>query len=432
MGKRVNVAVVGFGVVGSGVVDLLQRNRDLINSRAEINLNLKYVVDKDLKRDRGVKILYAEFTDDVKKVLEDPEVDIIVELIGGTTFAFELIKTALEKGKHVVTANKALLAEKGIELFKLAQEKSLYIGFEASVAGGIPIIRTIGEALIGDRIIGICGIVNGTTNFILTKMLEEDMDFESALKLAQKLGFAEADPTLDIDGHDAAHKTAILATLAFSTPVTYYDVYVEGIRGMDLRDIYYARSLGYIPKLLSIIKKDDNGEIEVRVHPTFIPEKSQLASVREEYNAVLVHSEFLGISMYYGKGAGSRPTATAVVSDIVDIAKMVTLGYKTYNHTVKLERNAKIKPMDETINRYYIRFMTEDKPGILSKISGVLGDLDISIASVIQKETKAEVVPVVMTTHEAKEKKIKSAMEKIEKMPFIKEKPVVYRILESV
>ncbi len=427
--KKVSVALVGFGTIGSGVVKLIQQNRNFIKRRTGIDLNLKYVIDKDLERPRPVKVETAEMSRDYRVALRDRDVSIVVELVGGTTFAHKLVMESIDAGKHVVTANKALLAEKGEEIFRKAREKDRVVMFEASVGGGIPIIRTLTDALIADRISSIYGIVNGTTNYILTRMLEDGLGFDEALREAQVSGFAEADPSLDIDGHDAAHKIAILSSLAFNTPVSYSDVCVEGISGMDLRDVRYAEELGFVVKLLAITKLGEDEKVEVRVHPTLIPKSSQLAAVRNEYNAVLVESEFLGTSMYYGKGAGSHPTATAVVADIVTLAKIVAFNEPPIPK-VSFHNSFGVKPIDETVNRYYLRFTTIDKPGILSKISGVLGEHKISIASVIQKESPTDIVPLVMTTHEAEEGCVKKALKVIDSLDIIKAKTVVLRIAE--
>jgi len=428
MSKNV-LALVGYGTIGCGVIEILLKNKDLIQKRTGLELVLKYIVDKDLTTPRNVQYPSAKLTNDYKEALMDEEVNTVIELIGGTGFAYTLIEESLKAGKNVVTANKALLAEKGAPLFKLAQEKSKAIGFEGSVCGGIPIIRTINDSLAGDNIQSVYGIVNGTTNYILTKMLEEKLDFKVALKQAQKLGFAEADPTLDIEGYDAAHKIAILAEIAFNTEIDYQKVYVEGITRLELSDIHNAQELGYVLKLLAIAKLDPDNTVEVRVNPALVPEDNQLASVRNEFNGVLIESSFLTNSLYYGRGAGARPTGTAVIADIIDIAKFNNSSVKT---TKRIQFNHyKMKEIGDIESRYYVRFNAFDKSGVLSHITGIFSKYDISIASVIQKERSiSDTVPLIMTTHMAKEKNITSALNDIEKLDFTKGRGKLIRIIE--
>ena len=430
MSKNVKIAIVGLGTIGSGVIELLKNESDIIEKKSSINIEIKYLIDIDNEKLKKINCPDAIKTNDYKQAITDKEVDIIVELTGGIDFPNKLIKEALENGKNVVTANKALLAEKGKDLFDLALEKNKNIGFEASVCGGIPIIRTIYDALTGDRIKGIFGIVNGTTNYILTKMYEENIGFSTALKEAQKLGFAEADPTLDISGYDAAHKICILAQIAFNTPIEFNKVYVDGIQGIDLIDIKNANEIGYIIKLLAIAKFDPDETVEVRVHPCLVSKKNLLAFVRDEYNAVFLETKYFGNSMYYGKGAGSFPTATAVISDIVEISKSIFSN----QNTTKLKHitNYPLKEIGEILSRYYVRFLVPDKPGVLSKISGIFGENNISIASVIQKERSKETyVPLIMTTHLAKEKDIINALNTIEKLDFSKKRAVMIRIIDD-
>lgn len=426
---KISLALVGYGTIGAGVVEILENNRELILKRTGVEFEIKYLVDKDWTTPRRVEAKHGKRITDYHEILKDKDVSIVVELAGGTGFAYSVIEDSLKAGKNVVTANKALLAEKGFPLFDLARQSSLAIGFEGSVCGGIPIIRTVSEALTGDNVQSIYGIVNGTTNYILTKMTEEKMSFESALKQAQKLGFAEADPTLDIGGFDAAHKIAILSSLAFNTAVRYDQVYVEGISGIELEDVANAQELGYVLKLLAIAKKDPDNSVEVRVNPTLVPLDNQLASVRNEFNAVLIESEYLGNSMYFGRGAGSRATATAVVADIIDIGIFIDDPTKT---TKYLQFNDHpVKPIGNISSRYYVRFNIVDKPGILSRISGIFGNHNISIASVIQKERSAtNYVPLIMTTHEARENDIIRALDEIEKEAFNKKRGVMLRIID--
>ncbi len=428
--KKVTVGVVGFGTVGGGVVDILQKNRDLIKERSGVNIELKYVASKNFGG-TGVEILYAKKTFDYNDIINDKEVDIVVELVGGIDVPFDIITKAINAGKNVVTANKALLAEKGGEIFSLAEQKGVLIGFEASVAGGIPIIRVLRDSLIGDRVDQILGILNGTTNFILTKMFEENMDFSQALKRAQELGFAEADPSFDIDGIDTAHKISILSRLAFDTSVDFNSIYIEGIRNISLEDVKYAYELGFVLKLLGIAKMDDDGLIEVRVHPALVSKFNQLAFVREEYNAVLVESKNLGISMYYGKGAGRYPTAVSVVSDIVEIA--LSISDSKVVRKVREIRKREVKSIGDIYSRYYLRFSVIDRPGVLSAISKILGDNGISIAAVIQKEVSPhEFVPLVMVTHHAKEKDLVKALSEINNLKVVKGQGVMIRIVDDI
>ncbi|MFN4244994.1 MAG: homoserine dehydrogenase [Brevinematia bacterium] len=427
--KKVVVGVVGFGTVGGGVVDILQKNHDLIKQRTGVDIELRYVASKNFGG-TGVEILYARKTFDYNDIINDKEVDIVVELVGGIEVPFDIITKAINAGKNVVTANKALLAERGDELFSLAKQKGVSIGFEASVAGGIPIIRVLADGLVGDRVSQILGILNGTTNFILTKMFEENMDFSSALRKSQELGFAESDPSLDIDGIDTAHKISILARLAFNTLVDFNSVYIEGIRGISLEDIKYSYEMGFVLKLLGISRIDDDGLIEVRVHPALISKHNQLAFVKDEYNAVLVESKNLGVSMYYGKGAGRYPTAVSVVSDIVEIAKNIS-NPKVVDKVRDFEKR-EIKSIGDIRSRYYLRFSVVDKPGVLSAISKILGDNDISIASVIQKEVSPhEFVPLVMVTHHARERDLIRALSDINNLKVVKGQGVMIRIVDD-
>ncbi|MEN2997727.1 MAG: homoserine dehydrogenase [Brevinematia bacterium] len=428
--RKVVVGVVGFGTVGGGVVDILQKNRELIRERAGVDVELKYVASKNFGGS-GVEILYAKKTSDYNDIIQDKEVDIVVELVGGIDVPFDILTKAMKSGKSVVTANKALLSEKGNEIFSFAKQYGVAIGFEASVAGGIPIIRVLADSLVGDRISQILGILNGTTNFILTKMFEENMDFASALKKAQELGFAEADPTLDIDGIDTAHKISILARLAFNAYIDFNSVYVEGIRNISLDDVKYAYELGFVVKLLGISRLDDDGTIEVRVHPALISKTNQLAFVRNEYNAVLVESKNLGTSMYYGKGAGRYPTAVSVVADIVEIAKNIS-NPKLVAKMRDFE-NREIKSIGDIYSRYYLRFSVIDRPGVLSAISKILGDNNISIAAVIQKEVSPhEFVPLVMVTHHAREKDLVKALSEINNLKVVKGQGVMIRIVDEL
>ena len=431
--KTINIGLVGFGTVGTGVVKLLKGQAPLLQRRLAARLRLKRIADLDLTRPRDVEVDPKILTTNAREIIEDPAIDIVIELIGGTTTAREVSLAALRSGKHLVTANKALLATHGLELFRAAAEKRVDLGFEASVCGGIPIIRAVREGLVANRIHSIEGIVNGTCNYILTKMTELGAPFAEVLKEAQDQGYAEVNPSLDIDGIDAAHKLQILASIAYGGSVDFNAIHVEGIRGIDPADIQYAKDLGYRVKLLAIAKETD-GEIEVRVHPTLIPEDHLLASVGGVFNAVYIVGDATGSLMFYGRGAGQLPTASAVVSDVVEIAQNILYQRPSRpSHIPAIAgEGLKIRPMDEVRTRYYLRVMAVDKPGVLSKVSGILGSHDISIASVIQKGRHARAsVPVVMMTHEAVEGAMRRALAEIDALDVVSGRTVCLRVEES-
>ena len=430
--QSVNIGILGLGTVGSGVYELLGKNGDLISTRSDVRINVKMVADVDPSKKKEYSIPDNIFSVEASDVIENPDIDVVVELIGGTTVARELMLKALRKGKHVVTANKALLAEHGKEIFGTALANNVNLGYEASVGGGIPIIKTIREALVGNVIHRVMGILNGTSNFILTKMTREGIDFDSALRIAQELGFAEADPTLDISGGDAQHKIVILASLAFNTAIDMQHVYVEGVEHIERRDMQYADELGFVLKLLAHAERMDDGVL-VKVHPTLVPRDNPLAAISWEDKAIMVYSDFLGKSMYYGKGAGKRPTASAVVADIVDISQRISCGAECDRGLYSFTQELPQLPFDRSRSRYYLRFFVLDRPGILSKISGILGDNDISIASVIQKETEEERqhVPLVMMTHEAHEAHITRAIEAIDRLPEVEGKSRIIRVIDG-
>ncbi len=425
--KKITLGLIGFGTIGSGMIKLLKKNNSEIAKRTGINLQLKRIADLDLKTDRGVKIKKEKLTKKAYDIINDPEVDIVIELMGGINKAFEFVKKALENGKHVVTANKALMSKKGKELYEIAKKNNKFICFEASVAGGIPIMKIIRESLIGNKIKKIMGIINGTTNFILTKMEEQNLDFKEALDLAQKKGFAEVDPTLDISGEDAAHKIQILASHAFNTYIPFEKIHFEGITNIDIYDILYVKELGYKIKLLAIAKLIKN-KIDCRVQPIIIPENHLLASVRNEYNAIFIDGDASAPQVYYGKGAGSLPTASAVVADIVDIAKSIILNNNNPSIQSSFYSIKQLINHKKISSRYYLRFHTLDKPGVLSKISKILGDNNISLRSVLQKETGQKIVPIVMLTHEANEENIQKAIKKIKALDIVKTPVKIIRI----
>jgi homoserine dehydrogenase len=430
---EVKVGIVGCGVVGTGTVALLLENAKVIEEKTGIKLSVSKVADKDWGRPREYEVPSTLRTTDYREVIESS--DIVVELVGGKDFAKRLLLEALEKGKHVVTANKHLLAEEGGEIFKKAKERGLMVGFEASVGGGIPIIKALREGLVGNRVQNVYGILNGTTNYILTQMLEQDVSFDTALKRAQELGYAEADPSLDIDGWDSAHKIALLALVSFGRLFPFEEVYVEGIRNIDLLDVELGKDLGYTLKLLAIAKRMDS-EVELRVHPTFIPSDNPLAKVSDVYNAVLVEGDFVGKTMFYGRGAGSRPTASAVVSDIVDIAKNIG-SFKSQSWFWVGKEELRINK--NFYSRYYLRFDVPDRPGVLAKIASVLAEYQISIASVLQKEKVCKVagregqpiVPLVILTHKAYEMDMQRAIGEIQQLPVVEGKPVIIRVEEE-
>jgi homoserine dehydrogenase len=411
--ETVKVGVIGFGTVGSGTVKVMLGNRDLLRWRLGFDVELKHVADKDTESDRGIALPGGMLVADAAAVLDDPEIDIVVELIGGMETAREMILRALRKGKHVVTANKALLAVHGNEIFAEAARNGVQVGFEASVAGGIPIIKVVREGLVANNVSSIYGIINGTANYIMTKMTGEGAEFEAVLAEAQRLGYAEADPTFDIEGVDAAHKLAILASLAYGIPLSFDEVYTEGITKVSSLDIEFAGELGYKVKLLAIAKVSD-GEVELRVHPTMVPDDYLISKVDGVFNAVYVRGDAVGETMYYGRGAGDMPTASAVVADVAEIAQGIRGGGSIPMFRVS-DAPMKIRKIEDIRSKYYFRFSALDRPGVLSRISGIFGENNISIASVIQKERKAgEAVPLVILTHTATERDIRRAVEHID------------------
>ncbi|MBW1894234.1 MAG: homoserine dehydrogenase [Deltaproteobacteria bacterium] len=427
--KEVKVGLIGCGTVGTGVCRILIEKQHLISSRVGASVILKYVADLDTETDRGISFDDNIFIKDAFQVIGDPEIDIIIELIGGKTIAKELILKAIEKGKHVVTANKALLAEEGEEIFQAASEKGVSVAFEASAGGCIPIVKTIRESLIGNRIKSMTGILNGTCNYILTKIADEGLSFKDALAMAQKNGFAEADPTLDIEGGDTAHKISLLSTLSYGTRVDLNDVYIEGITGITPLDIEFADEFGYKIKLLAISKALEKS-IEVRVHPAMISCDNPLASVHGSLNAVSVTGDATGEIVLYGYGAGMMPTASAVVSDIVDIARdLVSGAVNRLPSSFPLVSTSPVLPIDELITNYYFRFSAADKPGVLSKIAGILGAYGISVKSVHQKGRKSKgPVPIVMLTHIAREADVQKAISEIDSLDVIDDNTVIIRI----
>jgi homoserine dehydrogenase len=430
--KTVNVAVVGFGTVGSGVARILLTSGEALAARAGVGLNLKYICDVDLTRSRGFDVPPGVLTNSLDTILADPAVSIVCELIGGTRVAYDVVEKTLRAGKHVVTANKALLAERGMPLMALAKEKGLAVSFEASVCGGIPLLQAIRDGLVANRISKVTGIVNGTCNYILTRMTREGMSYEDALRGAQTCGYAEADPTLDVSGGDSAHKLTILGRLAFRKPVAFGDVYCEGIQDIQAADIAYGGELGYVVKLLAIGRMDTADRVSLRVHPAFIEKRNPLAHVPDAYNAVTVHGDAVGDTLYYGLGAGQMPTASAVVADLVDTA----LGRSGITFAERdlfgAGQTCTMLPIGDVTCRYYLRFEVRDEPGVLGRIASVLGAHQISIASVLQHEpTDATHVPLVIMTHEAKERDMRAALAEIEGSPSVRSKPVSIRVIDQ-
>lgn len=427
--KEIGVGLLGFGTVGAGVVEGLQRNADLLASRVGAKPVLRWIADLDLDRDRGVKVDKAILTRDARAVVEDPKVDVVVELIGGVGIARELVTRALELGKPVVTANKKMLAEYGSELFSLAAARGAALAFEASVAGGIPIIKALREGLVANHIDEVYGILNGTCNYILTRMEREGLPFDEVLKAAQAAGYAEAEPSLDIDGLDTAHKAALLASLAYGFPVPMKALYVEGIRGLATDEIRYAAELGYRIKLLAIIKKETAG-VSVRVHPTLLPRGHMLASVDSVFNAVLVRGDIVGDTLYYGRGAGRLPTASAVLADIADVAARLARGEKAGLPVLPPKgESASLLPMPDVSSRYYLRLALLDQPGVLARVATILGRHGISIASMIQKEQRRDGhVPVIVLTHDAVEKNFVAALKEIDELDVVGAPTVRLRI----
>ena len=425
--KEVKIGIIGFGTVGAGVAAYLLENKTVITKRTEIQLTLIGISDIDIETDRNVNVPKELLTTDTEGLIE--KADLIVELIGGTTVAKKFILKTLEQGKPVVTANKALLAEYGEELFAAAEASKANIYYEASVAGGIPIIKSLREGLAGNRIEKICGILNGTCNYILTKMEQEKTEFNAVLQKAGELGYAEADPSLDIDGDDTAHKAVILASLAYGEWFGMDSVYIEGIRNMSLVDIKFAEELGYRVKLLGIIKKD-NDDVQIRVHPALIPSQRLMANISDVNNGVFVKGVPVGDVLFYGRGAGMEATSSAVIADIIDVAlniKFNSHGRVPAFRTGKLFKN--LIKMEDITTRYYLRLQVKNQLGVFSRISTILGNEKISISSLLQKETlSAESLPIVIITHETKEQNISRAVKKMEALDVVIGKVNIIRI----
>lgn len=430
--EAIKIGLVGAGTVGGGVVRVLARNQSQISARAGAAIEVKRVICRHPENRGDLAPLVGELSLDWHDVVEDPEIAIAVEAMGGIDTAKEYILAAIEAGKHVVTANKALLAKCGNEIFAAAARKGVIVAFEASVAGGVPIIKALRESLVANKIESVVGIINGTSNYILSCMRKERISFEEALARAQKLGYAEADPSFDVDGIDAAHKLSILSSIAFGGPISFEKAYVEGIRGLESADIEYAEQLGYRVKLLGISKRRGTG-IELRVHPALVPERRLLAHVGDVLNAVVVKGDAVGSTLYYGRGAGSEPTASAMIADIVDVVRLIgasashqvpPLGYRLAN-----DEHLPVLPMGETVCSYYLRIHVKDSPGVLAEVTRVFADMGISIEALMQREAELgdSSTSVVLMTHTAREDAVQEAIRRIESLDSVAGKVILLR-----
>ena len=434
--KAIQVGLLGIGTVGSGTFAVLQRNQEEIRRRAGRGIEITMVADLDTARARAVVGDKAQVVGDARAVIANPDIDVVIELIGGYGIARQLVLEAIAAGKHVVTANKALLAVHGTEIFKAAADKGVMVAFEAAVAGGIPIIKALREGLTANRIQWIAGIINGTTNFILSEMRDKGLDFDAALKDAQRLGYAEADPTFDIEGVDAAHKATLMSAIAFGIPVQFDKAHVEGITRLAATDIKYAEQLGYRIKLLGFTKRREGLGVELRVHPTLVPAKRLIANVEGAMNAVLVKGDAVGATLYYGKGAGAEPTASAVIADLVDVTRMHRADpqHRVPHLAFKPEAmvDLPILPLSEVITSYYMRLRVEDKPGVLADITRILADHDISIDAMIQHEPDEgeDQTDIIILTHRTREKNIDAAIARIELLSVVKTKITRLRLEE--
>ncbi len=426
--KSIQVGLFGIGTVGSGVFNVLQRNQSEITRRAGRGIEISMVADLDIARARAAVGEDVQVVADARQIIANPDIDVVIELIGGYGIARQLVLEAIEAGKHVVTANKALLAVHGTEIFEAAHRKGVMVAFEAAVAGGIPIIKSLREGLTANRIEWIAGIINGTTNFILSEMRDKGLDFDAVLKEAQRLGYAEADPTFDIEGVDAAHKVSLMSAIAFGVPVQFDKAYIEGITRLGAQDIRYAEQLGYRIKLLGITKKTSQG-IELRVHPSLVPAKRLIANVEGAMNAVMVHGDAVGTTLYYGKGAGSEPTASAVIADLVDIARLHTADAAQRVPHLAFQpdamSDAPVLAMGDVVTSYYLRLNVADEAGVLAKVTGILAAADISIDAVLQREADevggegSTQTDLVILTHDCVEAKMNEALAHMQALPTV-------------
>ncbi len=434
--KAIQVGLLGIGTVGSGAFQVLQRNQEEIRSRAGRGIEISMVADLDTARAQQIVGPQVQVVDDARQVIANPEIEIVIELIGGYGIAKTLVMEAIAAGKHVVTANKALLAVHGTEIFRAAHEKGVMVAFEAAVAGGIPIIKALREGLTANRIQWIAGIINGTTNFILSEMRDKGLDFDTVLKEAQQLGYAEADPTFDIEGVDAAHKATIMSAIAYGIPVQFDKAYIEGITKLSTTDIRYAEQLGYRIKLLGITKRREGEGVELRVHPTLMPARRLIANVEGAMNAVVVNGDAVGTTLYYGKGAGSEPTASAVIADLVDVTRLATSDPQHRVPHLAFQpgamRDVRVLPMEQIITSYYLRLRVKDEAGVLARVTSILADAGISINAVLQREADdvagtdagaGEPTPdhtdLIILTHETSEGAMNGALAQLQALPSV-------------
>ena len=430
--EMVKIGIAGLGTVGGGVCRVLSRNGAEIAARAGVRFEVKRSTCRRPEAHRDLEGMAGEISSDWRDIVNDPEIGIAVEVMGGMEPARSFILAAIEANKHVVTANKALLAKYGPEIFRAAQEKGVIVAFEAAVAGGVPIIKAMRESLVANRIESVEGIINGTSNFILTMMRRKRVSFDEALRAAQELGYAEADPTFDVDGIDAAHKLTLLSSIAFGSPISFDHAYIEGIRGLQLDDIEYAESLGYRVKLLGITRRRENG-IELRVHPALVPKKRLIAHVEDARNAVVVTGDAVGPTLYYGAGAGSEPTASSVIADLVDVSRLLGASSSRQVPSLGYRRGPSEKvcvlPMGETVCSYYLRMHVTDSPGTLADVSRVVADHGISIEAMRQREAYEgdDLTSIVLTTHLAREESVQAAIRCLEALPCVSGKIVLIR-----
>ncbi|MFD1711816.1 homoserine dehydrogenase [Ottowia sp. GY511] len=427
--KPMQVGLIGLGTVGAGVFEVLRRNQEEISRRAGRSIEVRAVSRRDIAKARAMVGGAARVEEDPRALIRDPEIEVIVELIGGYDLSRELVLEAIAAGKHVVTANKALLAVHGTEIFEAADKKGVIVAFEAAVAGGIPIIKALREGLTANRIQWIAGIINGTTNFILSEMRDKGLDFDVVLKEAQRLGYAEADPTFDIEGVDAAHKATIMSAIAFGIPVQFDKAYVEGITQLSATDIRYAEQLGYRIKLLGITKRREGEGVELRVHPTLVPAKRLLANVEGAMNAVVVNGDAVGTTLYYGKGAGSEPTASAVIADLVDVTRLATsdpqhrVPHLAFQHSQM--RDVSVLPIDHVVTSYYLRLRVADQAGVLARVATILADAGISVDALLQREADevggegSTQTDLIILTHQAREGAMNAAQEQLQALPSV-------------
>ncbi len=427
--KAIQVGLLGIGTVGSGTFGVLRRNQEEILRRAGRGIEITMVADLDTARAKALVGDQVQVVGDARAVIANPDIDVVVELIGGYGIARQLVLEAIAAGKHVVTANKALLAVHGTEIFKAAADKGVMVAFEAAVAGGIPIIKALREGLTANRIQWIAGIINGTTNFILSEMRDKGLDFDAVLKEAQRLGYAEADPTFDIEGVDAAHKAALMSAIAFGIPVQFDKAYVEGITRLAATDIRYAEQLGYRIKLLGITKRREGEGVELRVHPTLVPAKRLIANVEGAMNAVVVHGDAVGTTLYYGKGAGAEPTASAVIADLVDVARLHTADPEHRVPHLAFQPSSlsavDVLPMERVVTSYYLRLRVADQAGVLARVAAILADAGISIDALLQREADevggegSTQTDLIILTHEAREGAMNAALAQLQGLPSV-------------